>query len=144
MTSSDSDGNASTLQTSSQLLVGNTTNGAGTLLVNDGAVVISQDGAHIGGDPGTAMTVSGRGTVWENSSDDIRLGYVRTIGRLFIDNDATVQNTAGAILGRSNSSLRGRTGIVSVLGAGSRWMNQGSVVVEKAVNPLAPSRPSGN
>lgn len=92
--------------------------GAGTLTVEGGGIVTStygQIGVQAGGDG--KVTVSGSGSGWLSNSS-IYVGYFGT-GTLSIEDGGVVSNAQSGYIGNDPES----TGVVTVTGAGSSWVN---------------------
>jgi T5SS/PEP-CTERM-associated repeat protein/autotransporter-associated beta strand protein len=97
--------------------------GMGTLTIQDGGTVNSGGGGSIGLSAGSvgAVTVTGAGSVWDNSpGGGLNIGSFGT-GTLTIANGGTVINNTAfdANIGNGAGSL----GVVTVTGAGSIWSN---------------------
>ena len=142
------DGSGSSWTNSSFISVGS--NGVGTLHIQNGGTVSSR-GMGIGGFTGSkgSVTVDGNGSIL-NNSDELGIGY-QGDGTLSALNDATVTSTGMLILGFDTNSTgtlninSGATvsnsqavmgdfapdskGAAIVDGAGSRWVNNGSLTI---------------
>jgi fibronectin-binding autotransporter adhesin len=125
------DGAGSTWTSNGDLIVGHS--GSGTLSISGGGAVSSSD-AYIGiyADSIGVVTVSGPNSTWTNSGhlyvgggmayDDFN--YVGGSGTLKITNGGCVSNTMGFIGDKASS-----TGVVTVSGSGSKWLNSSALYV---------------
>lgn len=95
---------------------------------NDTSVVVEQEGLletwEGSVQTGGTITITGAGSEWA-VRDDIQVAG----GRLVIENGATLRSSLGSV-GRDRYSTKPEwAGAVSVSGAGSQWINQGTVTV---------------
>jgi T5SS/PEP-CTERM-associated repeat protein/autotransporter-associated beta strand protein len=117
------DGAGSSWTNSSALYIGLSTGSNSTLNIQNGGTVSNTIG-YVGYSGGTGtVTVDGAGSSWTNSGTFYVGGSSGSTGTLNIQNGGTVSNTIGYI------GYSGGTGTVTVDGAGSSWINSGTLYV---------------
>ncbi len=115
-------GTGSQWNNSQNVFIGNS--GTGTLNITDGGIV-TNNFSHVGNEADSLgeVNVSGSGSTW-NNSNHLYIGN-RGTGTLNITHGGTVTNVIGYLGASSLSSV----GEVKVSGAGSTWLNSGTLYV---------------
>ena len=123
-------GTGSTWCSDGRLLVGGS--GTGTLCISNGGSASSRYGVRIGASINStgSVSVSGAGSVLTNSNSNVWIGPGS--GTLSVTNGGTVTNNI-AYIGYSSDDSRG---CVTVSGAGSRWINNGELMVGSSGNGM--------
>ena len=127
-------GSGSAWRNSVNLSIGDGGGSGNSLVISDGAMVVSS-GGEVGGGFSTAndnsALVAGIGSIWSNASS-LSVGVGGSDNSLIVSNGGVVVNTEGIVGFNPNAS----NNVVTIIGNGSTWQNQSNLFVVGSRNRL--------